>query len=211
MEIFKITRQAQRNDIAVQNVNATSVSDENNNNDQVSESAELKQAKALTGEVVQGKQEGAAEQTTQAVTENPGFSLDAREKDKVVVKVDGPLSQVFTEALNKVLAFENMVLLPILADEYEAMKKEADFNDMTSIHVQAYDAHDLTTGDVVDITNEITKTTEDAHIIAMESARGVSDASACAENMYRSLKATSYYRFSSAANQILSIARQHGV
>lgn len=208
MEIFKITRQGQGSGVAVQT--STGQAAPVHEEDRLSESAELKQAKALTGEVVQGTQ-APGDAVATGNTSEPGFTLDAGEKDKVIVKVDGPLSQVFTEALNKVLAFENMVLLPILAAEYEAMQDDPTFNDLTSIHVQAYDAHDLTTGDVVDITNEITKTTEDSHIIAMESARGMSNASACAENMYRSLKANSYYRFSTAANQIAAIARSRGV
>ena len=208
MEIFKITRQGQGNGVAVQGVSSEKPLVEQQ--DQISEAAELKQAKALAGEVVQGQ---VVDSDTSGPVEStePGFTLDASQKDKVIVKIDGPLSQVFTEALNKVLAFENMVLLPVLAEEYDAMKDDPSFNDTTSIHVQAYDAHDLTTGDVVDITNEITKTTEDSHIIAMESARGMSTATGSAEAVYRSLKVASYYRFTSAANKIVSIAKNHGV
>lgn len=207
MEIFKIVRQGEGKQVDVADVQPEQVKPDPYQ-EVSAESTELKQAKAVAGEV------GANTQTAPGeVVEGkaPEFTLDATEKKNVVVKVDGPLSQVFTEALNRVLAFENMVLLPILAEELEVMKEEDEsFNDLTSIHVQAYDANDLTTMDVVDITNEITKTVQDDHILVMESARGLSNAVGSVDRMCTALKTKSYYRFSVAANQIAMIAKGVG-
>lgn len=83
------------------------------------------------------------------------------EKAEVMVRVDGPISRVFTDALNKILAVEGMETM--LSDE----ENEDDDDDF--IQVYCWKESQLNTEDVVKITNDISKHTERSYVIAVES------------------------------------------
>lgn len=212
MEIFKITRKDGVSQVDVGTANgSTGIREEEAFVD--SEANELRQAKALTGDVETVKTKPAEQGTVADNGEQgePGFTLNSEPATQVMVKIDGPLSQVFTESLNKVLAYENMIMLPLLAEEYEKLKDAPEYNETITINVQAYDANEMSTGDVVDISNEITKTTQEDHILVMEAAYGVGKATQIAESMCRALKTATYVRLNTAAVRVADLAKKAGV
>jgi hypothetical protein len=93
-------------------------------------------------------------------------------KEDVLIKIDGPVSQIFTDALNRVLAVENyMAMMPLLLKAKEDKKADEVVEDATPIlQVYAWDSNSLNLSDVVDITNEVTRHTDRTYVIAVEAA-----------------------------------------
>ena len=93
-------------------------------------------------------------------------SGDPVEKPDVMVKIDGPVSRVFTDALNKLLVQESyMTMAPVLFEAKE--NKEEDIE----IQVYCWKGDELNTEDVTQITNDVTKHTNRDFVIAVESSR----------------------------------------
>lgn len=181
---------------------------DNTTNDLQDEKKELEQAQKVAGSVPVGS-EGQAEGQGTTVSEEDGktFSLKPGEKE-VVVKVDGPLGRVFTEALNKMLATENLVVMPLTEDDLRLRQEEdSSFNDEILINVIAYDANELQSSDVVDVTNEIVKRPDTQYVIAMETIqhRGrVSNAVGLVESLCQgNKKIKSCYHLNTAVNLIM--------
>lgn len=170
MEIFKITD----NQVARQEL--TGDAPVGTTEETRTEAQELRDAQEMTGEKVTTGTSGT--QTEGLVQGEGSFTLGGNSTEKkTVLKVDGPLSRVFTDSLNKILAVENMSMVAMSLTAYESMLKdqaEAGEEVPEVIHVQAYDANDLTNGNVVDISDAIVKTPDEEHVVVTESARGIS-------------------------------------
>lgn len=167
-----------------------------------SEAEELEKVKLATGELeapVAGKGEEAGSSIN--------FTDTGNKKGVSMIKIDGPLSQVFTKALNEILAVENMVMMPVLVEEYERMKEDPSFNDVTEIHVQAYDGNDLKLSDVTEITDEVTKYQDVQHVIAVERAHTVSKAVGMVSNLCHLVKAREATRIKRAAEMTFEMIR----
>ena len=213
MEIFKIERRGQDKVVTPQSVSNVVEKPEADQGLVLSEKEELRQAQAIAGEEVPGGTTEATGKAEVGASDAPTYTLGDDKAPKAVIKVDGPLSKVFTEALNKILAFENMVMVPLLVEEYEEMKKDVSFNEATSIHVQAYDANELHSADVIDIADGVTKTNLETNILAMEAAKGkkLSQYVGRVENYCRSAKVNNYYSMETAAHRVASLVATLGV
>lgn len=97
--------------------------------------------------------------------------VDDQHRD-VVVKIDGPVGKVFTDALNQMLAIEGFAAM-IGADELVKHKEEGE-SDHADIHIGVYSGSVdlLNTEEIVKISNEITRHTNQDYIIAIEGVYG---------------------------------------
>lgn len=123
------------------------------------------------------------EQQAQATTESTGSSVtetpsttDSSElaglvpenRKNVVVKIDGPVGRVFTEALNGLLATESYLTMAPLVN-FSGANSANDEKDNDFIQIYSWNADELNISDVVEITNDISKHTERNYVIALES------------------------------------------
>lgn len=105
-------------------------------------------------------------------------------KPDLVIKVEGPVGRVFTEALNKVLAKEGMAGMMLQGVENSTDDSEDDDgrvgqNDQPAaspIEVHTVDAQLADLGDVVRINDAISQSTQNEHVIAIEHAHNQSKA-----------------------------------
>lgn len=96
--------------------------------------------------------------------------------EELMIKVDGPVGRVFTDALNKVLANESyMATSPLL---FESGEKE----EGVALQVYAWQADQINTEDVVEITNDISRHDNRDYVIAIE-GRFVTPAIALLDNL----------------------------
>lgn len=205
MEIFKVGKKD--GEIAVGQLKVAGDTAERQVSDvTANENEELKQAQALTGETV--KKTVSNTEGGQVDESGETFNLGGEKEQAIVVKVDGPLSRLFTDSLNKVLAFESMVLIPLTEEQLEAMKEnDPEYNDTTTIHVQAYDASDITTSDVVEISDAITKTDADDRVLVMESVRGIRGAADSAMRICAATKTRVHMQMRYAVETAMHVIR----
>lgn len=205
MEIFKVGKKD--GEVSIGQLKVAGVTGERQSSDIVeNENEELKKAQALTGEDA-GKTASTGE-GVQGKETGDSFKLGTEKEQSIIVKVDGPLSRLFTDSLNKVLAFESMVLIPLTEEQLEAMKKDdQEYNETTTIHVQAYDASDITTSDVVEISDSITKTDADDHVLVMESARGIRGAADSAIRVCAATKTRVHMQMRYAVETAMDVIR----
>lgn len=130
-------------------------------------------------------------------------------KADVMIKVDGPVGRIFTDALNKVLVNESyMTMMPHLR------KKEAPVVDPESgmtgdnrqdedyLQVYAWDVENLNMEDVVHITNEVTRHTERTFVIAVESTGKVTNAMSLLDGLSKCKNVTMCYSQVKAAEAV---------
>lgn len=171
------------------------------------EAQELRDAQEMTGEKVSAPtgQTGSTEDGAE-VKGPDSFTLGGQPITKgTVLKVDGPLSRIFTDSLNKILAVENMSMVSMTMATYADMLKEQEEAGEAPpevIHVQAYDANELTNGDVVDISNQITGGPEEDHIVVTESARGISSSSDMLHRLCKSTATKDYVKMKTAVETV---------
>lgn len=123
--------------------------------------------------VAQGDNAEAATPETK-IEENKPFSLTAveeKEDPKYLIKVNGAAGHMFTEALNRVLALEEMTTT-LLPAYIETMEGEAErlYPKHKVIHVSTVDGSDIDIGDVLEIQKDVVDHQEDDYVIAVESA-----------------------------------------
>lgn len=89
----------------------------------------------------------------------------------ITVKIDGPVGKVFTDALNQMLAIEGFAAM-ISPDE--VVKKASEAHDHADISIGVYSGSVdlLNTEEIVKISNEITRHSNQEYIIAIEGVRG---------------------------------------
>ena len=94
---------------------------------------------------------------------------EGHDDPKLMVKVDGPVGRLFTEALNKMLATEGYVAMI----EPDTIVKKEETDHTPSLQVYALKGDEIGMSDVVEITNEISKHDEKDYIVAVESVSQV--------------------------------------
>lgn len=130
-------------------------------------------------------------------------------KADIMIKVDGPVGRIFTDALNKVLVNESyMTMMPHLT------KKEAPVVDPESgmtgdnrqdedyLQVYAWDVENLNMEDVVHITNEVTRHTDRTFVIAVESTGKVTNAMSLLDGLGKCKNVTMCYSQVKAAEAV---------
>ena len=98
-------------------------------------------------------------------------NLDNKDKGELMVKIDGPVGRIFTDALNKMLVQESyMTMSPAL---FESKDQEDHQNDEDEAELQIYcwKGDELNMKDVTMITDDIAKNTNRDFIIAIESVK----------------------------------------
>lgn len=92
------------------------------------------------------------------------------ETKDTMIKIDGPVGRIFTDALNKVLAQESYVtMLPAILDDQ--LVDDPITSADPSLQVYCWTGDALGTQDVVKITNDIAKHQDREYVIAVESAK----------------------------------------
>lgn len=97
---------------------------------------------------------------------------EGKEDPKLMVKVDGPVGRLFTDALNKMLATEGYVAMI----EPDSVVKKEESDNTPSLQIYALKGDEIGMSDVVEITNEISKHSEQDYIVAVESVSQVTRA-----------------------------------
>ena len=123
---------------------------------------------------------------------------EGHEDPKLMVKVDGPVGRLFTEALNKMLATEGYVAM---IEPTALVNKEEGIN-TPSLQVYALKGDDIGMSDVVEITNEISKHDEKDYIVAVESVSQVTRAHGYLEELGKLKNVTLCWSQNSALNAI---------
>lgn len=111
------------------------------------------------------------DETPPALTEGEGSEKFGLEDNKppMVLKVTGALGAVFTDALNKMLAVESMVMIPMSEDALAEMQDEATVP--VIMHAQIMDPEVLQTTDVVEATNDVAQHPEESFVFSAESMK----------------------------------------
>lgn len=124
---------------------------------------DLKNAKQVTGEDPTSDKDQPTDKR---------FGLEQPGKE-LVLKVDGPLGRMFTDALNQVLAMESIVVMPMTEDDLRLRLEEQP--DQAIVHVKAFNLPDVTGDDVEDTNNEVIHETTQENltdfVIATESVQ----------------------------------------
>ena len=155
MSVFKI----QQNGINTENANKQQLEASEENTTQSAEVNTSEESKA-----------SARETNIEGAIAAPGAEAGG-EKQDIMVKIDGPVSRVFTDALNKMLVNESyMTMVPV--DHKPSSTQQEQDQDILQVYV--WKADELNTEDVVQITNDISRHVERDYVIAIESARSVS-------------------------------------
>lgn len=141
------------------------------------ETAELTQPK--------DKESSTQEDVKDAVAkESEGKKQELSDKPDLVIKVEGPVGRVFTEALNKVLAKEGVAGMMLQGvenstDDSAYVDEGVGQNDQSvapPIEVHTVDAQLVDLGEVVRINDAISQSTQSEHVIAIEHAHNQSKA-----------------------------------
>jgi len=167
MSIFKISKKQ-----------LTKITDENQSiSDETTVKAEQHEAfeKHIGAREAESPEPVSAEATAKPVdAANPDESttMSAHAGKDIVVKIDGPVGKVFTDALNQMLAIEGFAAM-INADEL-VKHAEHDESDHADIQIGVYSGSVdlLNTEEIVKISNEIIRHTNQDYIIAIEGVYG---------------------------------------
>lgn len=111
------------------------------------------------------KVEGA---TVAAETEEAKVSQDP----KMMVKIDGPIGRVYTEALNKMLALEGFAaMVPHDFNVDKSVEDAVDEGDVVPVmQLYCWSGNEINTQDIVQITNDIVRSRHTDYVIAVEMA-----------------------------------------
>lgn len=107
-------------------------------------------------------------------TEQEAFSLTAtvdKEDPKYLIQVDGAAGHMFTEALNRVLAVENMsaTSIPVYVEHQDKELKRL-YPKHKMIHVHVVNGEELSVEDVVAVQNDVLKNGDGSeYVVAAES------------------------------------------
>lgn len=127
--------------------------------DKATDQEEMQSAMSVVGDRPEAKKKPGQETEREA----GGVFRMSEEKKDIVIKVNGPLGKVFTEALNQALALETIAMSLAAATEEEAEKAEV-------IHVGVFDSETITSGDIVSMGQELTVHKDDDFVMVMESS-----------------------------------------
>lgn len=93
------------------------------------------------------------------------------EKDKTV-RIDGPISRIFTHALNQLLATESYMMTMV----EDPAKEKAVSEEFPEIQVYCWSGNELNSDDIVKLFNEVTSHVDKQFIVAVESNQGLNNA-----------------------------------
>jgi len=170
---------------------------------------EIRQAKVTMGE--HPDHQGTEEQPVGKETgQQEAFSAGEVNQDEtaLVVTIDGPLGRVFTEALNKILAVESMMAMPMTPAALTLLKQEQPKTQVVKVNV--FDEDMLKAGDVVDISNDITLHQEDQFVVAIESrreTRTVNSRTQLLSGLANHSNVQVSYRIQSAVRQVVRLVK----
>jgi len=157
--------------------------------DTAAEAEEVKEALAVIGDApVKDAKDSTA----------PVFSLAEKPED-VLLKVNGPLGHLFTEALNKALALESMMMVPLMA--------EANDTGRSAVVVHVVDEDLLTASSVMAMNDSINAS--DTTVVAMEtlrSTRVIGEKHAMVRRVCGG-KAKLRFNLESAVSDVMAVAR----
>lgn len=151
--------------------------------------------KAIEGETPKGEETDGNKEV---------FTLGENNTEKAaVVKVDGPLGRVFTQALNKMLAVEGMAAIPLTNEAFELMRKN---KEVEVINVKAIDTAFVNTEDAVEITDDIVKHPNENFVLAMESRSSkVTNCAGLLSGLDKLKNTQVQYRVESAAARVVEL------
>ena len=135
--------------------------------DQKGSSTEIESDKDL-GKETMGEFKAAPDTANDGVVSADGEPV---EKPDLLVKIDGPVGRVFTDALNKMLVQESYMTMSNDLFETKEKKEDIDEDDNINLQVYCWNGEELNLEDVTAITNDITKHKNRDFVIAIESAR----------------------------------------
>ena len=130
-------------------------------------------------------------------------ALETKMDPKMMVKVDGPVGRLFTDALNKMLATEGYItMLPnIEADQFDQESQEEELpKNLVQVYCWRTDA--INTSDLVELTNNITRHTDRQFVIAMESTGRVSNGIGVLEDLQKMPNVKLCYSMESAVRHV---------
>ena len=93
------------------------------------------------------------------------------EKPDLMVKIDGPVGRVFTDALNKLLVQESYMMMSPSLFEDKDKTEDLDEDKEVGLQVYCWKGEELNIEDVTAITSDIAKHQNRDFVIAIESAR----------------------------------------
>lgn len=114
-----------------------------------------------------------AEPATQAEVEPKQENKAAENNPDLMVKVEGPVGRVFTEALNKVLATESVELTLVHHAEQE---EKPPLPEAIPTEVHTFDGENVEMSDVVKMSETVMKSEGTEYVIAIENAKNSSRA-----------------------------------
>ena len=127
----------------------------------------VQEVKESTAPVEQAKVENESTESNSR-TEGEVFGLEEKKTEQVVLKVDGALGQVFTNALNKMMAVESMVMIPMSEDQIEEGGDTSKIVVPTIIHAEILDPSLLQVRDIVSISDEAQGHQGEQYVVATE-------------------------------------------
>lgn len=130
------------------------------------------------------------------------------EAPDVKIKIDGPIGQVFTDALNKMLAVESYMTLSPMGTAAAGADILQDLKDEEILQVYCYKADELNVSDMVAISNEVTKHTQRDFVLSFETAGNFPSILEAAENLARLPNVSLFLSRKAAANHIQSKVRK---
>lgn len=109
------------------------------------------------------------EQVPSPTMEDGQAVLDEKKPEKMV-KIDGPIGRIFTDALNRLLATEGYItMLPV--EEFENTPVVEDALEMTEVY--CWTGNTLNTTDVTELMNNVTRHQDRQFVVAVESVQKV--------------------------------------
>ena len=132
----------------------------------------------------------------------------AGEVSDVKIKIDGPVGQIFTDALNKMLATESYLTLSPMGEANQGADLLQDLKDEEILQVYCYKADELNVDDVLRISDEITKHTERNYVLSFETAGSFPSVLEAAENVARLPNVSLFLSRKAAINHIQSKVRK---
>lgn len=169
--------------------------------DKASDQEEMQSAMSVVGD----RPEVASKKEPDQGTGDGGqktFRMSEDKKD-IVIKVNGPLGKVFTEALNQALALETIAMSLAAATEEES-------NNSDVIHVGAFDTDSITSSDIVTMGHELTVHKDDDFVMVMESSGPpkFNDKVDMAKKLCQGEKLHWHYRVAAAVDKTIKLIRR---
>lgn len=126
----------------------------------------VEQKEEIKEDAVADKEASAVEATSTEQHQGEPFSLEENKQADVVLKVSGALGAVFTTALNKMLAVESMVMIPMSQDALSETMDETIIP--VVIHAQMLDPEVMKQGDVVDLISDVSQHEDESYVLGLE-------------------------------------------